>query len=190
MKPVILASKSPRRRKLIREAGIPFITAVSRADETTTLKRPSAIVTALAFRKAKEIAVKYPEHRVIGADTLVVCKGEIIGKPKNKNDALRMLRRQNGAWQSVYTGIAVVYGVKEFSGYALSRCKARKLSERELRGLAGKHMDKAGAYAVQDSSDIFIERIVGRFDNVVGFPMNLVRKLLRKTGYKVEKLKS
>ncbi len=186
MMKIILASASPRRRLLFLKAGIPFIVRAGSVSEKTSLKQPSAIVKSLAMRKAMNIAGKYPRSPVIGADTIVVRKGRIIGKPKNRKSAMRMLKMQNGGWQSVYTGVAAVWLDKNrrASGYEVSRCKARKLSIKELNRLAGRHMDKAGAYAVQNERDGFIEKIKGRYDNVVGLPMNLAMRLLKKVGCK------
>lgn len=183
---VILASRSPRRKSLFSQTGIPFTAVSSSVPEDTHLKRPGSIVKSLALRKAMAVSRRYPENPVMGADTIVVCGRKIIGKPKTRRDALHFLRILNGKWQSVYTGVAVVWikKRKKAVGYAVSRCKTRRLSEKELRNFAGKHMDKAGAYAVQDSSDPFIEKIKGRYDNVVGLPVNLALKLLRKAGYK------
>jgi septum formation protein len=121
---------------------------------------------------------------VLGADTIVFCKGRVLNKPKHASDALRLLRLQNGSWQTVYSGVSLLWLEKGvfLAGFGASRCKARKLGEKELKTLASKHLDKAGAYAVQDAEDEFIEKIEGRFDTVVGLPMDLVRKFLRKAG--------
>ena len=137
------------------------------------------------MQKAFDVAQKYPAATVIGADTLVFCKGEIIGKPRDKQDALRILQKLNGAWQSVYTGVCIVCkdSHRLVCGYDVSHCKARKLSEKELAHLAGKHMDKAGAYAVQDEDDPFIARIVGSKSNVVGFPVEFFTKLYKEFKY-------
>jgi len=186
VKHLILASRSPRRRRLLKESGIPFTVRVSSADENTNLKKPSAIVKHLALKKAKVVSDEFPSHPVIGADTIVVCKGHILGKPKNSKDALRLLRLQNGSWQSVYTGLAIVWRDRHISitDYDVSGCKARKLTPQQLSKLAGKHMDKAGAYAVQDDKDPFIEKISGERDNVVGLPCKLLKKMLAKAGFK------
>lgn len=178
---LILASKSPRRIEILKKMGMKFDIIPSQCDEKSTKKRPSLRVTELAFEKAFDVAKKYPDGVVIGADTLVFCKGEIIGKPKNLADAKRILHKLNGSWQSVYTGLCLMQlnTRKLFYGYDVSKCKARKLSERELLHLAGKHMDKAGAYAVQDEQDPFIERIVGSRSNVVGFPVEFFEKLMK-----------
>lgn len=178
---LVLASKSPRRIELLKQLGIQFDIIPSQCQEKSTKKRPSARVKELAVQKAFDVAQKYPAAVVIGADTLVFCKGEIIGKPKDKQDALRILRKLNGAWQSVYTGVCVMnlQTQKMLFGCDVSKCKARKLSDEELNYLAGKHMDKAGAYAVQDNEDPFIERIVGSKTNVVGFPVEFFNQLFK-----------
>jgi len=178
---IILASKSPRRIELLKSLGMKFDIIPSQCEEKSTKKRPAARVKELAVQKAFNVAQKYPAALVIGADTLVYCQGEIIGKPKDKKDALRILHKLNGAWQSVYTGVCVMclQQQKILFGHEVSKCKARKLPEDKLARLAGKHLDKAGAYAVQDNEDPFIERIVGSKTNVVGFPVEFFEKLLK-----------
>ena len=104
--------------------------------------------------------------------------GQILGKPKNLKDAVRMITLQSGRWQRVYTGTALIYGGRVYTDLAVSKVKARLLDAERLRSLAGKHMDKAGGYAVQDRKDPLVERIVGDRDNVVGLPMRSVRLLL------------
>lgn len=178
---LILASKSPRRIAILKQLGKKFEIIPSQCAERSTKKRPSARVVELATQKAFDVAKKYPAATVIGADTLVFCKGEIIGKPRDKQDALRILKKLNGSWQSVYTGVCLVCKDKQklLYGYDISYCKARKLSDRELLQYAGKHMDKAGAYAVQDNEDPFIEKIVGSRTNVVGFPVEFFNQLYK-----------
>jgi septum formation protein len=177
---LILASGSPRRRALLRAAGVRFRVVVSGVDENIGETRPRAMVLKLARLKALAIAAKNPGELVLGADTTVVCAGQILGKPENLADAVRMITLQSGRWQRVYTGVALVRGRRVWTGLAVSRVKARKLDAERLRRLAGKHMDKAGGYAVQDKKDPLVERIVGDRDNVVGLPMRVVRRLLAK----------
>lgn len=181
---LVLASRSPRRVSLLREAGIKFVRRPSSCPETHALKRPSAIVKALSLEKAMDVARKFPGSPVLGSDTLVFCKGKILGKPRTHAESMRLLRMQNGSWQTVYSGVALVWLEKGLvlAGLEKSRCKARRLGPERLEALAGKHMDKAGAYAVQDAEDEFIEKIDGRFDTVVGLPMNLVRKFIKRAG--------
>ena len=147
---------------------------------------PRRLVVELALRKALDIARRHPEATVLGADTIVVCQGRILGKPAHHADSLRILRLLNGRWQDVYTGVAVV---REGGRWARtkavrSRVLARRLSEEQLRRLAGKHLDKAGAYAVQDRNDPFIERIVGDYGNIVGLPLEATRRLLQASSVK------
>lgn len=166
----------------MRQHGIKFTVAAPNIDEVTLKKKPSAIVTDLALQKGLAAANNYPDNPVLSADTIVYCKGQILGKPKDVKDAYRLLSLENNSWQSVYTGVALIWKAKNIKlhGYAVSKCKARKLTEEQLWELAAKHLDKAGGYAVQDKDDILIERIEGDFDNVMGMPMRLVKKLLKK----------
>jgi septum formation protein len=152
-----------------------FTVDPSGVSEDSREKNPRRLVIELARKKAADVAQRHPGRLVLGADTIVVCAGEILGKPKDAEDGERMLC---GRWQQVWTGVAVAAGGKLYSGAALSEVKARKLPEEKLRALIGKHMDKAGAYAVQDRKDPLVEKVVGDRDNVTGLPMRLVRKLL------------
>ena len=182
MPTLILASRSPRRKELLAEAGIKYRVIPSHIKEVSAYKRPALIVRELAYKKALSVALRHPGAPVLGSDTLVYCKGEVLGKPAGHRDALRLLRLLNGSWQAVHTGVALIWLDKGIflAGAEVSRCKARKLAETELKKLAAKHHDKAGAYAVQDKNDFFIEKIEGRFDTVVGLSMNLVRKFLKR----------
>lgn len=142
---------------------------------------PSKRVAALALKKAKAIAKKYPEAVVLGADTLVFINGHAVGKPKNRKHAQRMLAELSGRWQQVITGVAIVWagGRKAVKNAAISQVKFRRLTRGDILAAAGRHLDKAGSYAVQEKGDGFVERIVGDYDNVVGLPMRLVNRLLR-----------
>ena len=175
---LILASGSPRRRAILRSAGVRFRVIVSGVDENIAEKRPRLMVLKLARAKALAVAANHPGELVLGADTTVVCAGQILGKPESRADAARMIELQSGRWQRVYTGVALARGLRVWSDVAVTRVKARKLDAKRLKRLAGKHMDKAGGYAAQDRKDPFIERIVGDRDNVVGLPMRVVRRLL------------
>jgi len=175
---LVLASASPRRRAILRAAGVRFTVDPSAVDENIREKNPRRLVVRLARLKALEVAARHPGRLVLGADTIVVCRGEILGKPKNLRDAVRMITLQSGTWQRVYTGVALACGRRVFTEVAVTKVKARLLDAARVRSLAGKHMDKAGAYAVQDRADPLVERIVGDRDNVVGLPMRSVRRLL------------
>lgn len=181
---IILASKSPRRKQLLEEAGIKFECHPADIQENSAQKDPVLRVKELALQKAAAVAEQFPDMPVLGSDTLVHCKGEILGKPHGIDDALRMLRKQNGSWQEVCTGVAMVWKNRGIimSDTAVSRCLARTLPEDFLKEMAAKHLDKAGAYAVQDKDDHFIEKIEGSFDTIVGLPVFLVKELLAKAG--------
>jgi septum formation protein len=177
---LILASASPRRKAILHAAGVSFRVDPSDVDENIREKNPRRLVAKLARLKALEVAKRHPGMLVLGADTIVVCAGEILGKPKHLKDAIRMITLQSGRSQRVLTGVALVRDRRVYAGVAVTKVYARKLDEELLRRLAGKHMDKAGAYAVQDRKDPLVERIVGDRDNVVGLPMRIVRRLLAK----------
>ncbi len=175
---LILASASPRRKAILHAAGVSFRVDPSDVDENIREKNPRRLVAKLARLKALSVASRHPGMLVLGADTLVVCAGEILGKPKDLNDAARMIALQSGRSQRVYTGVALVKGRRVYAEVAVTKVYARKLDADLLKRLAGKHMDKAGAYAVQDREDPLVARIVGDRDNVVGLPMRVVRRLL------------
>ncbi len=181
--PIILASASPRRRALMREAGYRFVVRPSHVSERAPSGlSPAQRVSFLALKKATFVAKKFPNDIVIGADTLVFIHGHAVGKPRNARHAERMLAELSGRWQRVYTGVAVVAqgGKTKFKKSAVSYVKFRKLAAEEIRSAAHKHLDKAGAYAVQEKGDSFVAKIKGRYDNVVGLPMNVVKELFRR----------
>jgi len=179
--PLILASLSPRRRHLMKKAGIEFKIVPSDVKETHSWLRPSSLVKFLALKKAVSVSRKHPGSLVLGADTVVYVGGKIIGKPKSERDAEEILRRQSGRWQRVFTGVALVWdgGRSRKSGVSVSRVKMRVLAAADIDWAIRHHLDKAGAYAVQQKDDPFIEQIIGDYDNVVGLPMRVVRKLLK-----------
>ena len=183
---LILASQSPQRLKLLKKLRVPFRVVPARVSENYREKNPLSLVLRLALRKASHVARRHPDALVLGADTVVACRGRILLKPRSAADARRMLSILNGRWHRVYTGVALVdprIG-KSWREAAVSRVKAKKLEPAALARLAGKHLDKSGAYAVQDRQDPFIAKIVGNLDNVIGLPLASVRNLLRKAGHK------
>ena len=182
---LVLASRSPRRIEILKELEFAFTVCPAAGPERTPYKRPHLKVADLSAKKALEVAQKYPDALVIGADTLVFCGGEVIGKPKDEKDALRILRKLNGVWQTVYTGVTLIHlkSKKMVRGVAKTYCKARTLPLAELESMAGKHLDKAGAYAVQDKDDHFIEKMRGSRSNVVGFPVELFTQMLKEFNY-------
>jgi len=184
MNKLILASESPRRKELLRKAGVSFSILPSRIKEETLKKMPYAIVKDLAAQKAIVVGNKLKDGIVIGADTIVVYKSHIIGKPKNNKEAIKILSMLSGTWHSVYTGIALFEpktGRLKCS-YDVSRVKIRNLTKQEIISVSGKHLDKAGAYAVQEVEDDFVEKIIGDYNNVVGLPVKKLVKMLRGFG--------
>ena len=182
MRPLILASGSPQRKRLLRQLGLPFRVVSPRVGEESNERNPRRLVLDLALRKARAVSRRRPNTLILGADTIVWCGGHILLKPADRAEARRILARLNGRWHRVYTGVALVDSTtgRAWSEVAVSKVKARRLAPEDLDRLAGRHMDKAGAYAVQDSGDPFIETIQGPFDNVVGLPLASVRRLLRR----------
>jgi septum formation protein len=181
---IILASASPRRKQILAELGLKFSIVPSNIREETSHKRPSSIVVDLALQKAGSVASKLRSGLVVGADTIVVLKGEIIGKPRDRKDAANILRKLSGSCHRVYTGLAVIDAEtgRTVKAFEMSKVKMRRIAPGELERLAGKHMDKAGAYAVQEKDDAFVEKIEGDYFNVVGLPVGLFKRMLRKFG--------
>lgn len=180
---LILASASPQRRRLLRRLGLRFRVVPSRAGESSPLRDPRRLVLALALRKAAAAARRYPRAAVLGADTVVYCRGRILTKPSGVRGSRRMLNLLNGSWHRVYTGLVLLRpGLGPLRACIATRVKARRLSSSAISRLAGRHLDKAGGYAVQDRDDPFIEEVSGDFDNVVGLPIKTVLRLLQRAG--------
>ncbi|MDR3256119.1 MAG: Maf family protein [Endomicrobium sp.] len=177
---IILASLSPRRISLLKQWGLSFKIISNGVDETTNLVKPSYIVKELAYRKGCCVAQKYSNALVLSADTIVVLNNKIIGKPRSKKESEKIIRELNGSVHKVYTGVAIIHKNKQSVFYDVANVKMRKLSENALSQLFGKHMDKAGAYAVQDSNDNFVEKIYGDYYTVVGLPYIKLAQELKK----------
>lgn len=178
---LILASQSPRRREILERAGIPFEVRAAGVDETVIEgESPEQHVRRLARAKAEAVAASGP---VLGADTVVVAAGQILGKPEDPRDAARMLRLLSGRWHSVLTGICLLSGGQAAVEYESTRVHFTPLSEDEVQRYvdSGEPMDKAGAYAIQGLASKFIDRIEGCYFNVVGLPVSRVYRLLRAT---------
>jgi septum formation protein len=182
---MVLASASPRRKDLLARAGYAFDVIPSDVDESAFLDAgvdPARHAEVLALAKARSVATGYPDHLVIGADTLVDSDGEIIGKPVNAEDAERITRKLFSAPHEVITGLALIRladGV-EIVRSDVTTVYPRKLTDEQIaRHIAGGAWEgKAGAYAIQEMDDEFIERIDGSLTNVMGLPMELLQRLL------------
>ena len=177
MKPLILASQSPRRKNLLRQIGLNFRIIPSRIAEVFSAhESPGENAQRIASEKATDVATRLRRGIVIGADTIVVLDRHVLGKPKSKDDAKRMLRLLSGREHSVFTGFALrdVETGKHIAGVEETKVRFRKLTEQEIIDYVntGSPMDKAGSYGIQDDvGAVFIERINGCFYNVVGIPL-------------------
>jgi len=173
---LVLASQSPRRSEILRQAGIPFTVRVAAVDETPLGgEKPEDYVVRLAELKALAVPAGEDET-VLGADTTVVIDGEMLGKPADAAGARRMLERLAGRQHEVITGIFLKRGVEAVRDYAATKVWFAPMSAQEIEEYveSGEPMDKAGAYAIQGLASKFIERIDGCYFNVVGLPVALV----------------
>jgi septum formation protein len=186
-KPVlILASSSPRRQELLRQTGIDFEVMAPHINED---QRPGEAPLEYALRLASEKAQTVARHRplgpVLGADTIVVVDGEVLGKPADAADAVRMLRRLSARAHQVSTAVSLALPE---GGADTRSCTTqvyfRKLTEDEIQQYVagGEPMDKAGAYAIQGGAARWADRIEGEYSNVVGLPLSLVTDMLRTNG--------
>ncbi len=178
METIVLASKSPRRSEILRAAGIPFEVVSADADETPVKSVTAAELTmGLASRKLRAVCDKTGDARLIlAADTVVCRNGEVFGKPKDDDDAERMLTLLSDGWHEVYTGIAMQKNGRLVMDYDVTHVRMRKIGKAEIKAYiaTGEPRDKAGAYAVQELGSIFVQRLDGSFHNVVGLPICLV----------------
>jgi septum formation protein len=180
----ILASASPRRKQLLAEAGFNFKVTTSEIDESV-LEGESAHKCAerLASAKAKNAAEKFPDSLVLGADTVVDFQGEIVGKPADEKEAEVIVRKLFGAPHKVITAVAVVRKIDgtEIVESDSTTVYPKQLTDKEIAEHieSGSWRDKAGAYAIKEGGDAFIEKIEGSLTNVMGLPMELVQKMLK-----------
>jgi len=187
---LILASSSPRRVSYLEQLGFRFVKASPEVDERPRAgEKPRSYVRRLALEKARQVAAGRPRSWVVAADTTVVVNGSVLGKPRDGDDARRMLRILSGRWHHVLTGIALVCGERkrEVTSVALTRVRFKKMTEAEIQWYVdtGEPSDKAGAYAIQGKGGFFVERIVGSASNVVGFPVEEFYRLMLEAGLKL-----
>ncbi len=178
---LVLASQSPRRAEILRNAGIPFTVRVAEVDETPLeAERPGPYVRRLAEAKARAIDAA-PDEIVLAADTTVVAAGEILAKPADAADARRMLRLLSGRRHEVLTGICLRRGADAIRDHASTAVWFAPLADSEIEEYAasGEPMDKAGAYAIQGLASKFVERIEGCYFNVMGLPVAMVWRHLK-----------
>ena len=187
MSRLLLASASPRRIRLLREAGfnpevLPSQIVETRADFLT----PAEAALFNAIRKGMAIALEHPDEIVLSADTIVTLDGSVFGKPADLEEAFQMLKRLIGKTHEVITAVAVMHLNKKRTRVGTERTavKFRSLSDAEVREYLeiAEPLDKAGAYAAQESPDQIIESVTGSFSNVVGLPMELTIPILAEFG--------
>ena len=191
---IVLASASPRRQELLRNAGIPFTVQPADIKETPLAgEAPRECAERLAREKASAVFQSNPQACVLGADTIVVVDDIILGKPRDAEDAARMLRLLSGRMHFVITGVCIVGPVASGQWSVAGNTRAAsettlvtmcEISDAEIRFYiaTGEPMDKAGAYAIQGMASRWIPRIEGDYSNVVGLPVALVYRMLRERG--------
>jgi septum formation protein len=178
---IVLASHSPRRAEILRNAGIAFTVRAASVDETPfPAERPGPYVRRLAEEKACAVA-STPDEIVLAADTTVTAAGEILGKPVDEQDARRMLKLLSGRRHEVLTGICLRRGGDLVCDHASTAVWFSRLEPAEIDAYvaSGEPMDKAGAYAIQGIASRYVERIEGCYFNVMGLPVSLVWRHLK-----------
>ena len=179
---LILASSSPRRSDLLTAAGFNFVAVPVDVDESILkLEPPGDHVRRLAMEKAQAAFAKHQDAVIIGADTIVLVGGEVMGKPRSNDDAIRMLRMLSGREHEVLTGLAIVAKRGNAVEVARTRVWVNPLTDVEIAEYvaSGEPTGKAGAYAIQGLFSKFVDRIQGSYSNVVGLPVALVYRLLK-----------
>jgi septum formation protein len=185
MRRLILASGSPRRKELLTRVSLSFNISVSEVDENVSPENtPEEAVQMLALRKARDVAVKFPDCVVLGADTVVTIDRQILGKPKNRADALTMLSMLSGRIHTVFTGVAIVTPAEARSFFETTSVLFWDLTEEEIEDYiaTGESFDKAGAYGIQGIGATLVKEIHGDYFNVVGLPLARTVRALRKAG--------
>ncbi len=186
---IILASGSPRRHEILRDAGIPHTIRPASADETLPAGiAPHDAVAMLARRKAEAAVVENSpikgETLIVAADTLVACGDEIYGKPRDRADAYRMISSMTGGTHSVFTGVCVTDGKTFLTEIEESRVFMREAEDSEIYSYIDRFepYDKAGAYGIQEAAGLFVSRIEGDYSNIVGLPLCRTGLMLKAFG--------
>ncbi|MDP8262088.1 MAG: Maf family protein [Candidatus Ancaeobacter aquaticus] len=187
MKKIILASSSPRRKKLLKQLGIPFEIVHSDYVEDMTIRKPrKELAQYLALEKGMAVARKYKNAIIISADTFVCLGKKIIGKPRDGKEAIAHLKALSGRFHTVVSGIAVIdmQAEKHYIATEETRVKIKTLSEKEIKAYVAtkEPLDKAGAYAIQGLGGALVEEVDGDYFNVIGLPLSKLSILLKKVG--------
>lgn len=187
-RPIVLASASPRRKELLASLGVRFVVdPAAVAEESMSHHDPLQLASRLAEWKAKEVAGRYAEGLVLGADTMVLIDGDVLNKPVDADDARQMLQRLSGRTHTVVSGVAVVDAA---SGRCEAAHETTQVTFLPLSGpvieryvATGEPLDKAGAYGIQGMGALLVARIEGCYPNVVGLPLVCTARLLERFGY-------
>lgn len=183
---LILGSQSPRRREILSFFSIPFVQIASAFDEDSVLFQgdPVSFAMELSRKKAEELAKRFASHMILTADTVVFFEGNIYNKPNSDEEAFLMLRNLSGKRHQVFTAVTVQKNSEIHSGYEETNIVLNSLTDSQIRLFhrSCSPLDKAGAYAIQQTGSILVSRIEGCYYNVMGLPVNTVNQLLGKFG--------
>ena len=184
---MILASGSPRRRELLTNLGVTFEVVVSGEDEDSPETNPEKLAGDLGLLKARSVANLHPDAVVIAADTVVAAGEELLAKPADAAENAAFIRKLAGRTHQVFTGVTVISPSGTFSGVERTDVEFRPLTEQEIQFYAasGEGLDKAGGYGIQGVGMGLVSRVNGDYSNIVGFPLALVMRLLRRAGVTV-----
>ncbi len=182
---LILASTSPRRAQILERENMRFkVISPDNVDEEKTSSDPVDHVLELSRKKVESVSGKVKEGLILGADTVVVLNGEILGKPKDEQEAQRILKKLSGRTHRVYTGLSLMDKTsgRILSAYDCTEVEFNELDQEEIESYiaTGEPMDKAGAYGIQGMGSFLVDQIKGNLDNVIGLPMQKFRQLLKK----------
>lgn len=189
---MILASASPRRKEILENFGFSFKTIVKNIDETSDKTRAEEKILEIAEKKARATAIDFPDENIVGADTVVVVDGKILGKPKDEKEAFSMLKSLSGRSHEVITAFSFININKNisYSDYEITKVYFKNLTDDEINWYINtkEPMDKAGAYGIQGKGAFFVEKIEGDFFSVMGFPLGKFVHFLNKTGFNLNDL--
>jgi septum formation protein len=184
---IVLASKSPRRREILSMLGLKFDIVSADADESSELTDPAQLVRELSLRKARATKALLEQRGewnddtlIIASDTVVAADGAILGKPRDKADAVRMLTLLSGRTHQVISGVSLLYGTRECADFDATSVHFCDMTPAEIKDYvsSGEPMDKAGAYAVQGLASVYIKGLEGDYFNVVGLPVHKLNTML------------
>ena len=185
---IVLASASPRSSELLTAAGVTFEVIPGAVNELPFhAEAPADYIMRLARAKAVDVARNFTDGLFVGADTIVVLDGKLLGKPADEAEARSMLRQLSGRWHAVMTGLSLYDAGDrgEVTDFDKTLVRMAKLTDREIDWYVktGEPLDKAGAYAIQGKASVFVDEIAGNYHNVVGLPVPLLYRLARQLGH-------